>query len=267
MEFLLAEALPVLVTAEPQRKDYGSSLMLGYFISRTFNGSYYWDMNKQKGIFFQRFQAGRPYISLDIVTRPIYEVKNSASVIYFQPTTSKGYLVVSASGLKYFVTFVDYFLPFQMSVWVGLIFITIVIALLLRILFNSRNVFLLLFSFLLEQSNNISNKLANCCPFQYMLIPLLFMFLVLSNAYKGIVITSLVKPFEAIGLNLEEGVRMGYKLYYLPENTREYENCCRKPEQLDAILEESQKRGYTFVKDCTDRLFVDSRLIRKTNGI
>jgi len=266
MEFLPAEAFPVYATTEPEIKDYGSSQTLAYFISRTFNGSVYWDVINQKHIVLQRFQAGRPIIYLYTFTRPMNEVKNSASVVYFQATTSKEYLVLSASGLKYYVTFVDYVLPFQRSVWIGLIFISIVIALILRILFNSRNVFLLLFSFLLEQSDNISKKLANCCQFPYMLIPLLFMFLVLSNAYKGIVITSLVKPFEALGLNLAEGVRMGYKLYYMPENTREYENCCRRPEQFDAIVEESEKRGFTFMKDCADLIFMNSQFSRQLIG-
>jgi len=233
MEFLIAETLPVRVVADPPKKDDWSSKMFAYFISRTFNGSFYWDITNNRRILAIR----QPFLELQIVTSPINVIDNSASVVYFQPITSKGYLVVSASGLKYYVTFVDYFFPFQRSVWICLIFISIFIALILRILF-SRNVFLLLFSFLLEQPDNISKKLANCCPFHYILIPLLFMFLILSNAYKVIVITSLVKSFEALGLNLEEGVRMGHKLYYMPDHTRDYEYCCNQPEQFDTISEE-----------------------------
>jgi len=266
MEFLLAEALPVLVVTEPQRKDYGASKMFAYFISRSFNGSLYLDKIKNKRIFFQPFQANRRSLLLKLVTRTLNNHQNLASVVYFQATTSKGYLVVSASGLNHLVTFVDYFLPFQRSVWIGLIFISIVIALILRVLFNSRNVFLLLISFLLEQSDNISKKLANCCPFQYILIPLLFMFLVLSNAYKGIVITSLVKPLEAFGLNLEEGARMGYKLYYMPDDRRDYDNCCRKPAKFDTIVEEDRKGAFPFMKDCADFIFMNSQLSRQLLG-
>jgi len=106
-------------------------------------------------------------------------------------------------------------MPFTTLSWMAILLSCLIISVLFSVVPNYRKVNgiipLLLISILLEESFDINGRQFKLRSYRLVVGFFILLAVVLSNGYKGVVITSLVKPFEAVGVeSLEVAIELGY---------------------------------------------------------
>jgi len=137
----------------------------------------------------------------------------------FQAVRQIGQSVITCSGLTRDVGFSDYVQPFQYNLWatcIGFFGISVTVTTyLLRGQGRLESIWLIVISYLLEHSLVISSQVEANAKFRYVFISFLLATIVLSNGYKGVVVTSLVRPYGMTGIDsLDYAVGSGFTLYY-----------------------------------------------------
>jgi len=116
---------------------------------------------------------------------------------------------ITCAGVKTRISMHDYVLPYTWACWVAILSTCILISVLFVIVSEYQGikdlVSFLLFSLLFEVSYDIDGRKFKLRAFRLALSLFTLLGVVLTNAYKGIVITSLVMPFDESGLDSLDG--------------------------------------------------------------
>jgi len=136
----------------------------------------------------------------------------------FFPTRITEFEFVTCDRPEDFVDFEAFLKPFDLRAWLLLGLIVIVstgfLMIILKLEGQSENVLLLLCSFLVEHGYHIRSSVLKLSSFNVFLTVFLFMTIVLTNGYKGIVITDITAPLTGRQLisTFEEAVKRNYTL-------------------------------------------------------
>jgi len=179
-----------------------------------------------------------PKFFLEVRHSPANKMHADDSSSLFQGIKAETLSIVTCDGLSkegLAAGFHDYIQPFQGSLWLtfALFFTTLVFILanLFRYQEQVESAWLIIFSFLLEQCLTISRKLEASRQFRIIFAGFLLMCVVLTNGYKGVVTTSLVKPFDFVGFQaIDEFLKDTFKLYYITydKSERYRSRCCNE---------------------------------------
>ena len=154
---------------------------------------------------------------------------------YIQYTAQIERVAFTCSGLKSYVTLLDYFQPFQIELWISLTIQIVMTSILFGIIFYFKGirdvVWFYQCSFLTEHSFYITSTLEKLRIFNFFSLPFLLMCVILSNAYKGLLINLLGLPLaERFGIAGQRGAPKS--VYFKPSNiftSVQYQECCMDP--------------------------------------
>jgi len=158
--------------------------------------------------------------------------------VLFVPTTVAKMSGITCAGVKTRISLHDYVLPYTWACWVAILSTCVIISVLFVIVPEYRGIKdlvpFLLFSLLLEVSYDIDGPKFKLRAFRLALSLFILLGVVLTNAYKGIVTTSLVMPFDESGLDsLHEAIQVGYKSVVEIDRSL-YASCCASQGKMDS---------------------------------
>jgi len=155
----------------------------------------------------------------------------------FQPLDMLVYSVATCAGLRReSLNFRDYTQPYDLLVWItGMtMFGSLSLVAALCLPKHSDSVWLIALSFLLEHWLPISHRLLSTNIFRYVFGVFLLSGIVLTNSYKGVITTSIIKPFRILGIESFDVIfnTDQFRLYFDPLRAEgplratEYVKCC-----------------------------------------
>jgi len=197
-----------------ESEEYKNGLVLAEFISKSFNASS--TLGNRPGVKGELIYHLR--IKFNVLNK--YFVGGSDQIFQaFRPSTMSA---ATCSGLTSHFSAHDYVAPFQSSLWLTTFIFFGIFGTALWWAFRTWKVadspWVLIISFLLEHSLSVSTKLELNPHFRYIFGSFLLMGVVITNGYKGVVTTSLIKPFALYGLDsIDVAINARYEMFYNPE--------------------------------------------------
>ena len=153
----------------------------------------------------------------DVHSRIDYRTSGVESGGYFIPTESNGFRFLNCQLKEKSLSFRAYLMPYQSEAWITITVSIWLSTVFLTILFRFKNIpengFLLIYSFLLEHGYHLSRRLTQMQAFNMFLTTFLLMGIVITNGYKGIVITDLTAPIQESRLRtFKEAVEQNFSV-------------------------------------------------------
>ena len=155
-------------------------------------------------------------------TRLDYKYPILQSSSYFNPTETNGFRFMTCHLKEKSLSFQAYITPYQIEAWLTITATFCFSTIFLTILFQFKNIqengFLLIYSFLLEHGYHLSKRLTQLKAFNVFLGTFLLMGIVLTNGYKGIVITDLTSPIQESRLrSFKEAMEQNHSILTSPK--------------------------------------------------
>jgi len=196
---------------------------------------------------------------------------NVGSNILFLPVADVRRAAFTCAGLSTRISFTDYVRPYDTAAWLGIVGTCVLSSFLFCIVPRYRQlkhrVPFLLASILFEMSYDVTGSKYKLRTFRWIFGPLILMGVVLSNGYKGVVITSVVKPFEVYGVeSLEAAINLGYT--YIAGHYEEHRyDCCKSSPNLTTKIKSLMTRDSKedpmietgIIETCGDYVTYDER--------
>jgi len=175
---------------------------------------------------------------------------------------------ITCSGLSPVASLTHLLAPYDSFSWISILILILVISALSIKFFKYRkvsaNLSEALFATILEQSCEIFEKVKSS-PFKLLIGTFILMGIILSNGYKGIVTTSVVKRFERIGIgSIQEALTKNFKLVEQPALLLLRNYCCQEKDGLSLSLDPSlyiPVRNMPRQLECRDVLIFMNRYV------